>query len=70
MSATTNWSQERIQHFWQLQTRARMAGLHLTAPAEGGFRIRTSMVDKGETHANLVDAELAIVAAENAGSSR
>ena len=70
MSASANWPQDRLELFWQLQTRARMADLHLTATAEGAFRIRTSIDDTGETFADLDDAELAIVAAENAGSAR
>lgn len=70
MSATTTWPQDRLHHFWDLQTRARNADLHLTATADGLFRLRKSIDDKGETFADMYDAELAVVTAENARPSK
>jgi hypothetical protein len=69
MNAPANWPQDRLQQYWKLQTRARMAGRHLTATVDGVFRLRTSIDDTGQTFADLDKAELAVIAAENAGPS-
>lgn len=69
MSASTNWPQDRVERYWALQKRARLAGLRLTTETCGKGMVKQIMLrlrgtDRSELLVDLREAESAISAAE------
>jgi hypothetical protein len=62
MIGVTDWPPGRLSAFWALQTRARKVNLHLTATADGRFRLRTRLDDVGASLTTLAEVEAVIVA--------